>query len=143
MLEPRRLERAALTPEYKTHSFEFKTCNEFIFCSSFKLLCRTSWILLVNCFNIKNNVYLCTGWYKTYRLKGEKPVEKGIENNKHYSLLDRQPNSFLWVSYMMQRPLYYLLFSGLWWETSYTTLAGKFYCFPSLTLWQILVVITH
>lgn len=105
MLEPRSLERAALTPEYKSHSFEFRTCNEFIFCFSFKLLCRTSWTLLANCFNIKNNVYICIGGYKIYRLKGANPVEKGTGNNKHYSLLDRQPNSFLWASYMTQRSL--------------------------------------
>lgn len=67
------LERAVLTPEYKSDIFQLNTYKEFIlwFCS--KLLCRTSWLVALN---LKNNVYLCGGRYKLCRLTGEKSSEE-------------------------------------------------------------------
>lgn len=68
-MEIRNLERAVLTPEYKSDVFQFNTCKEFILCFCSKLLCRTSWLVAPN---LKDNVYLCIGRYKICRLKGEK-----------------------------------------------------------------------
>jgi len=69
MLELRNFERVALTPAYKSEIFQFNTWKELTLSFSFKLLSRISWRLLASCFNIKNNVYLCIGRYKIYRLK--------------------------------------------------------------------------
>lgn len=73
-MEIRDLERAVLTPEYKSDVFQFNTYKEFILCFCFKLLCRTSWLVALN---LKNNVYPCMGRYKIYRLNGGKSSGDG------------------------------------------------------------------
>lgn len=81
-MEIRNLERAVLTPEYKSDLFQFNTYKEFIFCFCSKLLCRTSWLVALN---LKNNVYLCIGRDKIFKLKGGK--SSGEKYQKQYALL--------------------------------------------------------
>lgn len=63
MLGLRNPEKAALTPKYEQMYFNLTHASD-LYSGLVLLLSRTSWSLLNNCLNIKNNVYLSIGRYK-------------------------------------------------------------------------------